>query len=93
MKSSSKRRNCAVSVQESAFLFLRRTCDLIVTFIRHHPNMRVGLSFLIQILKFGREAQYCPSRGLKPQRPLTGSLAEYVKAVIASLCLNIGVKS
>jgi hypothetical protein len=41
--------------------------------------MRVGLSFLIQILKFGRETQYCPSRGLKPQRPLTGSLAEYVK--------------
>jgi len=75
MKSSSKRRNCAVSVQESAFLFLRRTCDLIVTFIRHHPNMRVDLSFLIQILKFEREAQYCPSRGLKPQRPSTGSLA------------------
>ena len=84
MKSSSKRRNYAIGVQESAFLFLRRTCDLIVTFIRHHPNMRVGLSFLIQIL---REAQYCPSRGLKPQRPSTGSLAEYVKAVIASLCL------
>ena len=57
---------------------------LIVTFIRHHPNMRVGRSFLIQILKFGREARYCPSRGLKPQRPSTGSLAEYVKAVIAS---------
>ena len=69
------------------FLFLRRTYDLIVTFIRHHPNMRVGPSFLIQILKFGREAQYCPSRGLKPQRPLTGSLAEYVKAVFASLFL------
>ena len=49
--------------------------------------MRVGLSFLIQILKFGREAQYCPARGLKPQRPFTGSLAEYVKAVVASLGL------
>ena len=68
-------------------LFLRRTYDLIVTFIRHDPNTRIRPSFLIQILKFGREAQYCPSRGLLPQRPFAGSLAEYVKAVFASLCL------
>jgi len=37
-------------------LFLRRTYDLIVTFIRHDPNQRIRRSFLIQILKFGREA-------------------------------------
>jgi hypothetical protein len=63
----------------SAVLFHRRTYDLIVTFIRPGPNRRIGPSFLIQILKFGREARYCPSRGLLPQRPSAGSLAEYVK--------------
>ena len=36
-------------------------------------------SFLIQILKFGREARYCPSRGQTPQRPFADSLAEYMK--------------
>ena len=80
-------RNCAMAIKVSAVLFLRRTFDLIVTFIRPDPNARIGPSFLIQILKFGREARYCPSRGLVPQRPTTGSLAEYVKAVFASLCL------
>jgi len=44
-------------------------------------------SFLIQILKIGREAHDYPARGQLPQRPLAGSLAEYVKAVFASLCL------
>ena len=75
-----------MAIKVSAVLFLRRTFDLIVTFIRPDPNARIGPSFLIQILKFGREARYCPSRGLVPQRPTTGSLAEYVKAVFASLC-------
>ncbi len=68
-------------------LFLRRTYDLIVTFIRHHPSQRIRRSFLIQILKFGREAHYCPARGRSPQRPYKGSLAEYIKAVFASLYL------
>jgi len=76
-----------MAIKVSAVLFLRRTFDLIVTFIRSDPNMRIGPSFLIQILKFGREVQYCPSRDLVPQRPSTDSLAEYVKAVFASLCL------
>jgi hypothetical protein len=43
-------------------------------------------SFLIQILKFGREAQDCPSRGQMPQRPYAGSLAEYVKAAASFIC-------
>ena len=79
--------NGATVEKVSAVLFHRRTYDLIVTFIRPDPNARIGPSFLIQILKFGREALYCPSRGLMPQRPSTGSLAEYVKAVFASLNL------
>jgi hypothetical protein len=65
--------NGAMAAKVSAVLLPRRTYDLIVTFIRPDPNARiVGPSFLIQILKFGREARYCPFRGLVPQRPING---------------------
>jgi hypothetical protein len=32
-------RNCAMAIKVSAVLFLRRTFDLIVTFIRPDPNV------------------------------------------------------
>jgi len=70
------------------FSCLRMSPHLIVTFIRHlhalsariahHPLSKLGAR---------QEARDCPSRGLKPLRPCTGSLAEDGSI---PLSLNIG---
>ena len=52
---------------------------LIVTFIRYPMHLHDHPSFLIQHKGFKREARYCPSRGLLPQRPWSGSQAENVQ--------------
>jgi hypothetical protein len=72
------------STDFSTNLSLQRTSHLIVTFIRHIPLLRNHPSFLIQIGKFRKRPPPVAdhSRGLLPQRPCTGSLAETVKIFI-----------
>jgi len=52
---------------------------LIVAFIRYPMHLHDQPSFLIQHKGFKKEARYCPSRGLLPQRPWSGSQAENIK--------------